>query len=42
MNLVERFSRDLSDEVLTPASFQNVHALSNAMLNYVAQHALRC
>jgi hypothetical protein len=36
MNAVTR------DEVLTPGSFQNVHALSNAMLNYVAQHALRC
>lgn len=40
MNLVERFFRDLSEDVLAPGSFSSVPALSQAMFDYIAQRNL--
>jgi transposase len=40
MNLVERFFRDLNQEILAPGSFASVAALSEAMLAYIAQRNL--
>ncbi len=37
MNLVERFFRDFSQELLAPGSFASVGALTEAMFTYIAQ-----
>ena len=40
MNLVERFSRDLSQQAILPGSFSSVRQLVDAIMEYLAQHNL--
>jgi transposase len=40
LNLVERFFRDLSQDVVLPGSFSSVKELSEAILNYLAERNL--
>lgn len=40
LNLVERFFRDLSEDVVLPGSFTSVKQLSEAVLDYLAQRNL--
>ncbi len=41
LNLVERFFRDLAQDVVLPGSFRSVDELSQAMLNYLAERNLK-
>lgn len=40
MNLVERFFRDLSEDVVRPGSFTSTHELTQAMVAYLAERNL--
>ncbi len=40
MNLVERFFRDLTEDILAPGSFPSVSALSQTILDYIAHRNL--
>jgi RNAse (barnase) inhibitor barstar len=41
LNLVERFFRDLSQDVMLPGSFASVDQLTQAIWNYLAERNLR-
>jgi transposase len=41
MNLVERFFRDLSQDVILPGSFESVEELTTAIYNYLAERNLK-
>ena len=40
MNLVERFFRDLSEDVVRPGSFTSTGELTEAMVSYLAERNL--
>lgn len=41
MNLVERFFRDLSEDVIRPGSFESTKELAEAIFNYLAERNLK-